>query len=64
MFGNDFPIFLHFEWAILHDQFFSDCSSYPKIGLCSLTSIIVSCFWVYFAFLVLSVCLYCFNVAQ
>ncbi len=38
MFGNDFPIFLHFEWAILHDQFFSGCSNYPKIGLCSLTS--------------------------
>ncbi len=27
-------------------------------------SIIVSCFWVYCAFLVLSVCLYCFSVAQ
>ncbi len=38
MFGNDFPIFLHFEWAVLHDQFFSGCSNYPKIGLCSLTS--------------------------
>ncbi len=42
MFGNDFPIFLHFVLVILHDQFFSDCSNYPKIGLCSLTSRLLS----------------------
>ncbi len=42
MFGNDFPIFLHFVLVILHDQFFSDCSNYPKIGLCSLTSQLLS----------------------
>ncbi len=56
MFENYFPIFLHFGLPILHDQVFSDCSNYPKIGLCSLTSrvlsVVLGCivlfwFWVY-----------------
>ncbi len=58
MFGNDFPIFLHFVLAILHDQFLSDFSNYPKIVLCSLTSRLLSVvFWVHCVFLVLYVCI-------
>ncbi len=31
MFGNDFPIFLHFVLAILHDQFFQIVPIIPKL---------------------------------
>ncbi len=65
MFGNDFPIFLNFEWAVLHDQFFFRLFHLSQNWFVFTDfSIIVSCFWVYCAFLVLSVCLYCFSVAQ
>ncbi len=37
-----FPYFSILYWQFFMNQFFSDCSNYPKIGLCSLTSRLLS----------------------